>query len=257
MTAKLSHLTLAEKRRRNQRPSRSVVKIRRNGRTGARLRSGLMSHLGSTYAAGTAGRLRSPMRARMCARFCVVLGLAASLGLTTLAQNRASDSRPAYDPASAPGAGQRFLERFVGHWDVERIFHPRNGEAVIAKGECHQTLIHGGRFLQSEFVFHRGQTNITGTGLTGFEPASGLFTSVWADSHSTKMSIRQSKEPFDGEKIILFSAPLAGGVREERPSRDVTRLTDGGRKIIHQQFAVNVDQSERLMLELILTLKSQ
>jgi Protein of unknown function (DUF1579) len=187
----------------------------------------------------------------------IILLLAAGFALTTVAQEKPKNQEAAYEPRSAPGAGQKFLEKFVGDWEVEKIFHPRTGNAVITKAECHQTMINDGRFLKSEFIFHNGQTNITGIGLIGFEPATGLFTSIWADSRSTKMSFRQSKEPFDGNEIILFSTSVGDGVREARPSRDVTRLEDNGRKIIHQQYAINPDNTERLMLELIMTKKGQ
>ena len=181
----------------------------------------------------------------------------AGLALPVAAQDKPKDQQAAYDPQSAAGAGQKFLEKFSGDWTVEKIFHPRGGgDPVVTRGECHQAMIHDGKFLKSEFVFHDEGTNVTGTGLVGFEPASGLFTSVWADSHSTKMSIRQSKEPFDGSEIIMSSLPLANGVREARPSRNQTRLVDDGKKIIHQQFAINPDNTERLIFELILTKKT-
>ncbi len=179
------------------------------------------------------------------------------LSAPTAAQEKPKDPQAGYDPRSAPGEGQKLLEKLVGDWDVEEIFHPRTGDPVITKGECRQTMINDGRFLKSEFVFHDGATNATGLGLVGFEADSGLFTSVWADSRSTKMSIRQSKDRFDGHEIIMSSFPMAGGVREARPSRNRTRLVDDGRKIIHQQFAINPDDTERLMMELILTKKSQ
>jgi hypothetical protein len=65
----------------------------------------------------------------------------------------------------------------VGDWEVAKTFHPRSGDPVRQKGECRQTMIHGGQFLQSDFTFH-GVEKTTGTGLIGFEPATGLFTSV-------------------------------------------------------------------------------
>jgi hypothetical protein len=172
------------------------------------------------------------------------------------AQDKPKDQESAYDPRSAAGAGQKFLEKFAGDWTVEKIFHPRTGEPIITRGECHQEMIHDGKFLKSEFVFHDASgTNTTGTGLVGFEPATGLFTSVWADSHSAKMSIRQSKEPFNGSEIGLASMPTASGVREARLSRNATHLAENGNKIIHQQYAINPDNTERLMFELILTKK--
>jgi hypothetical protein len=69
------------------------------------------------------------------------------------------------------------------------------------------------------------------------------------------MSIRRSKTPFNGSEIIMYSVPLSNGVREGRPSRNSTRLLDGGKKSVHQQFVLNPDNTERLMMELILTRK--
>ncbi|HJT77341.1 MAG TPA: DUF1579 family protein [Gemmataceae bacterium] len=166
------------------------------------------------------------------------------------------DPQAAYEPRSAPGAGQKFLEKFAGDWDVAKTFYPRSGEPVRVKGECRQTMINGGRFLRSEFVFGEGAARTTGLGLIGFEADSGKFTSVWVDSRSTRMSLRQSADKFNGEEIRLVSRSLdEGGGR--RHSRTVTRLEDGGRKIVHRQYAVGADGKERLMMELVLTRKAK
>jgi hypothetical protein len=41
------------------------------------------------------------------------------------------------------------------------------------------------------------------------DPQTGLFTTFWYDSRSTKFSIRQSRDAFDGKQIVLYSASLA------------------------------------------------
>src|SRR5262249_42605283 len=109
------------------------------------------------------------------------------------------DPQSSLEPRSNPGAGQKFLEKFVGEWDVVKTFHARAGEPAVVKGVCTQTIVHGGRFLKSEFVFGQGEAKTTGTGMIGFEPDKGIFTSVWTDSRQTRMSFRQGKERFNGE----------------------------------------------------------
>jgi hypothetical protein len=155
------------------------------------------------------------------------------------------------EPRSKPGAGHKFLEAFVGDWEVVKTFHPRTGDPVRVKGTCHQTMIQDGRFLQSDFVFQADTGKTTGMGLIGFEPESGFFTSVWIDSRQTRMSARQSEEKFNGKEIVLFSKELGG--KAGRKSRTVTRLEDEGKKIVHRQFGVNSDETERLVMELVLT----
>src|SRR5689334_25239772 len=76
------------------------------------------------------------------------------------------DPQSTYEPRSGPGAGQEFLAKFVGDWDVAKAFYPRGGgEPSRSAGECRQTMVHGGRFLRSEFTFGKGTDATTGTGL--------------------------------------------------------------------------------------------
>jgi hypothetical protein len=118
-------------------------------------------------------------------------------------------------------------------------------------------MIHDGRFLQSEFVFDQGGRKTTGLGLTGFDPSTGRFTTVWTDSRQTRMSMRQSRDPFDGKQIVLFSKSLDddGKGKGPPPSRTTSRLDEGGRKIVHRQFTSSADGSERVIMELEMTRK--
>src|SRR5262245_17331214 len=63
------------------------------------------------------------------------------------------DPQQAIEPRGGPGAGQAFLARFAGDWEVEKKFFPRGGEPSVSKGTCKQEMVHGGRFLRSEFTF--------------------------------------------------------------------------------------------------------
>ena len=137
------------------------------------------------------------------------------------------DPQAKFEPGSRPGEGQKFLEKFVGDWDVQKKFFRGGGEPSVTKGTCKQEMIHDGRFLRSEFTFDAPGGKSTGTGLIGFEPETGLFTSTWVDSRQTRMSFRQSEAKFDGTEIVLYGKGLGG--REERRSRTVTRLEDGGK----------------------------
>src|SRR5262249_39997173 len=131
------------------------------------------------------------------------------------------------------------------------------GDPLRIKGECRQTMIHDGRFLQSEFVFGRDGTKTTGLGLIGFEANSGTFTSVWTDSRSTRMSMRQSQDKFNGEEIVLYSGSLNADGKDARRTRTVTRLEEGGRKIVHRQYFIAPDGKERLFMELLMTRKAE
>jgi hypothetical protein len=180
--------------------------------------------------------------------------IAAAAGLLTAAVGPAvgrQDPQATFEPRSRPGAGQEFLAKFAGEWRVTKTFHPRSGAPVRVEGRCRQAMIHEGRFLQSDFVFRQGGKETTGLGIIGFEPESGTFTSFWTDSRQTRMSVRRSRDPFDGHQIVLYSHSLDDG-KEARRSRTVSRLEDGGRKLVHRQYALGPGGEERLVMELVM-----
>jgi len=176
---------------------------------------------------------------------------------TTTPAAAGKDVQQRYEPPSGPGAGQAYLKTFEGEWTVERIFYPPSGgDPSRATGEATQKMVQDGRFLESDFTFHTpdGKTT-TGVGISGFDPQTGLFTTFWYDSRSTRFSIRQSKEPFDGKQIVLYSVSLGGSHGQEHTSRTVSYLEDGGRRLVHRQYNADASGKERVLMELILTKK--
>jgi hypothetical protein len=189
----------------------------------------------------------------------LVVGLAMVLltGSSQPPEKKQRDPQSAFEPRSGPGAGQKYLETFVGDWDVEKTFYPRGGDPAKTKGTCRQTMIHDGRFLQSEFVFEQDGKKTTGLGLVGFDPESGQFTTVWTDSRSARMSLRQSQEPFNGKEIVLHSRSIEKDARGARTSRTITRMEANGDRIVHRQYTVSADGQERLIMELNMSRKSK
>ncbi len=194
--------------------------------------------------------------ARLLALFLVLVGAERAQAQERDRGTRQRDPQSAYEPRSEPGAGQEYLKKFVGDWDVEKTFIPRSGQPVRATGRCQQTMIHDGKFLKSEFVFGRDGQKQTGTGIIGYDTSTKLFTSTWVDNRSTRTSLRRSREPFDGKQIVLYGVQLEGAAAPPR-SRTVSHLEDDGRKLIHQQFAIDRSGNERLVMQLVMTRRGE
>jgi Protein of unknown function (DUF1579) len=165
------------------------------------------------------------------------------------------DPQSQFEPRSDAGAGQKFLAKFVGEWNVVKSFFPQSGDPFRVKGVCKQTMINDGKFLQSDFTFGEGKAKTTGVGLIGYETGNGLFTSVWVDSRATSMSMRQSKDKFNGEEIVLYSKSLNDGGKAQRVSRTVTKWDLSGSMLVHRQYNLGQDGSQRLVMELLMTKK--
>ena len=160
-----------------------------------------------------------------------------------------------YEPANAAGAGQKLLAQFVGEWYVLKTFFPLNGKPIVTSGTCKQYMVQDGKFLQSDFTFiNPDGTRSTGTGISGFDPKTNRFTTVWYDSRQTTMSIRQSDGTFDGKNIILWATSLD----PDHPGRKTVaqaHLEENGRLLFHRHFSINDKGQERMVIELRMTRK--
>jgi len=160
-----------------------------------------------------------------------------------------------YEPPNGAGAGQKLLAQFMGDWDVVKTFFPMNGKPIVTKATCKQYMIQDGKFLQSDFTFvNPDGTKSTGTGISGFDPKTNRFTTVWYDSRQTTMSIRQSDGTFDGKNMVLWATPL----EPDRPgSKTVARghLEEDGRLLLHRHFTIDDKGEERMVIELRMTRK--
>ncbi len=195
--------------------------------------------------------------ARRC-RWTIVLGLAVVFlpGAGQPFQKR-KDAQSTYEPRSEPGAGQKYLQAFVGDWEVTKTFYPQRGEPFRVIGTCRQEMIHEGRFLQSEFVFEQDGQKTTGLGIVGFDARTGRFTTMWTDSRSTRVSLRQSQAPFDGKEIVLVGRSLDddGKAPPASTSRTVSAIEPGNNRIVHRQYVARTGAKERLIMELVMTRK--
>jgi hypothetical protein len=167
----------------------------------------------------------------------------------------AQQSHNQYEPPGAPGAGQKLLAQFAGEWDMVQTFFPRIGQPIVTKGTCTQRMIEDGKFLESDFTFFNADgTRSTGTGISGFDPKTNRFTTVWFDSRRTTMSIRQSDGTFDGKNIVLWSTSLD----PDDPGRKTVaraHLEDDGRVLVYSHFLIDDKGNERKIFEMRLTRK--
>ena len=167
----------------------------------------------------------------------------------------AQTSQQTYEPRNPPGEGQKLLAQMEGKWDVVKTFFPQKGEPIRTNGTAEQKMIMNGRFLQSDFTFvDKDGRKTFGTGISGFDPKTNTFTTVWYDDNQTTMSIRQSDGKFDGKNIVLWASNLS----PDRPGRKTVaraHLEENGRLLLHRHYLVQEDGSERMMIELRMTKK--
>lgn len=190
---------------------------------------------------------------------CLFAGLLAAMVALLAAQQTKKtpnpyQSRNQYEPSSPAGAGQKLLQQFVGDWTFVDTFYGANGHTRVTNGTCKQTMIEGGKFLESDFTFMpANRPQYTGMGISGFDPATNKFTTLWIDATRPVMSIRQSDGTFDDKNIVLISTSLdPDAVGRKTIAR--AHLDAQGR-LVYDHMLVNPDGSEQKMFEILFTRK--
>jgi Protein of unknown function (DUF1579) len=173
--------------------------------------------------------------------------------LVTAATAVAQQTHNQYEPTSGPGAGQKLLAKFAGDWSVVDTFYPPQGKPRVTKASCKQYMVKDGKFLESDFTFFNANgTKSTGTGISGFDPRTNRFTTVWFDSRRTEMSIRQSDGTFNGKDIVLWATSLDN----DNPGRKTVaraHLEDNGRVLVYRHYFVSSGGKERMMFQMLMT----
>lgn len=171
----------------------------------------------------------------------------------TAATAVAQQNHNQYEPKSGPGAGQKLLAQFAGDWSVVNTFYPGKGEPRVTKGTCKQFMVKDGKFLESDFTFFNADgTKTSGTGISGFDPKTNRFTTVWFDSRRTEMSIRQSDGTFDGKNIVLWATSLDN----DTPGRKTVaraHLEKDGQVLVYTHYLVDEGGKERMMFQMLMT----
>jgi hypothetical protein len=138
-----------------------------------------------------------------------------------------------------------------GEWDAKvRMWFQEGAPVSESSGTMVNKMIHGGRFLLSEFSGQTEMGPLTGTGIVGFDNAQKAFVSTWLDSMSTTIMPVATGRYDEGEKRIVMSRemvdPLSGHIVQVR---DVTTHVDADHHTF-EMFETRPDGKERKSLEI-------
>lgn len=177
----------------------------------------------------------------------LLLTLALLLAGLALAQEKPKIEKapaPAADPmmeawikASSPGEPHKLMARYVGEWVAEvKLWMDPAGEPMVSKGKGTNTLIFGGRYLESRFAGEFQGQPFEGIGYMGYDNVQQKFVNFWIDSSSTWFMLSTGTADKDGKTWRSsgeVSDPMTGRMKPyrdesvfETPDRMVSRAYD-------------------------------
>ena len=90
---------------------------------------------------------------------------------------------------AAPAAEHEYLKRREGTWKARTRFWMKPGDPPAeSEGTMTNTLILGGRFLQSSYEGNTPWGEFSGMALDGFDRIRNKYVGIWIDSMGTQVS---------------------------------------------------------------------
>lgn len=116
-----------------------------------------------------------------------------------------------------PGSEHAWLAKQEGDWAIEiKYWQPGNPEAMVSLGECTNTMVKGGRYLEANCTGNVFGMPLEGRGITGFDNLRKIYFSTWIDNMGTGLAYSEGTMDKEGVLVLkgTMTDPSAGGVVE-------------------------------------------
>lgn len=132
---------------------------------------------------------------------------------------------------ATPGPEHAELKKMEGNWNTVTKAWMGPGDPKVTKGKCKNSLVLGGRFLMSDYEGSFMEQPFQGMGLLGFDNGKKEYVNVWADVHTTNLTLSRGKADGSGKNITMmayYDNPAGG---EKIPMKMVTRIIDDNKHV--------------------------
>ena len=147
-----------------------------------------------------------------------------------------------------PGSEHEGLKAMEGTWKAVTKSWAGPGEPMISEGTSVNSMILGGRYLQSHFTGTMMGQPFEGWGLTGFDNSKKQYTAFWVDNSSTVMMLASGT--MNGKELTT-KATMQGPDGKPTEYRMTTTMVDEKTHVF--AMYAPVEGKEQKMMEITYT----
>jgi len=126
-----------------------------------------------------------------------------------------------------PSAGHEVLKRFEGTWNAtSSMWFDPSAPPEVSEAKATNTLIYGGRFVQTAYEGSFRGNPFQGTAFMGFDNVRKQFQTIWLDSRTTAISPAVGMLDATGDVITMVARmdePMTGEIN--KPYKQVFTFT--------------------------------
>jgi hypothetical protein len=169
--------------------------------------------------------------------FAVLLILASYSCLQ--AQNRTEQQQKAYLESMTPGAVHQWMAKGVGDWKIEtKVWRDENATTpTLGTGTCTNTMLLGGRYLQSKHTSNFMGKPFEGIATTAYDNTKKMFFSSWIDNTGTGMFISEGTLDEKTNTITLMGKAVDLSTGKDYVIREVHKHIDDNTMIVEYYVA--------------------
>jgi Protein of unknown function (DUF1579) len=146
-----------------------------------------------------------------------------------------TEEQKAYVAFMTPGPTQQMIAKSAGTWTgTVTMWTPENATPTTSTMEATNTMILGGRYLQSSNKGTMMGQPFEGIGVTGYDNSKKVFVSSWVDNMGTGMIFMEGTWDASTNSMLLSGKntdPLTG---KDVPIREIMKFVDDN----HQELVI-------------------
>ena len=109
------------------------------------------------------------------------------------------------EAAGTPGEGHKFLNNFVGNWDIKtQMWMGPGAPPMEGQATAEVKWVLGGRFVEDRTTGTMMGQPMTGLGYTGYDNLKKRYTASWTDNHSTALLTMEGNLDPSGRILTMF-----------------------------------------------------
>ena len=153
-----------------------------------------------------------------------------------------------------PGPMHEMLTKGVGEWTtISKFWMDPAGEPMVVEGSGVTEMILGGRYEKSTLTSTMMGMETEGFSITGYDNATGEFTSTWIDNLGTGTAIVKGKFDENTNSIISKGTMVDPMTGQEMEIREVRTFIDVNNQLLEMYMTYNGQEFKSM--EIVFTRK--
>ena len=151
-----------------------------------------------------------------------------------------------------PGPMHELMAKSVGEWKtINRYWMDPAAEPMVTEGTATIEMILGGRYQSAKHTGMVMGMPMEGMNLTGYDNASGEFTSIWIDNLGTGTAVAKGTYDETSGELKMKGSMVDPMTKSEMQFREVTKILNENHHIFEMYMIYNGEEFKSLEIEFI------